>query len=417
MRQLLIFTIIFDNIQSLPVLKRNFNRLFWHRSCITSAAHFAFKDEKSIEKILFITRGGSVSGSQRQLLYLVENLDRRIYEPVVVCNKGGELAEKLKRLNVEVVVRRLYPWRKFLTMPLRIIEVRRLLKFARQKNVSLIHCCDLWLGGYMQYIAKRLNVPSVLHVRMPVTPRDVYKFKCDAADRVVAISRKITDNLLTAGIDAEKIVRIDDSVDVERFSPEKTTGNILRSRFSLDGELLIGIIGRIDAFKRQLDFLAAAKEILSRSNYHVKFFLIGEVHCPVSFSKIQKYILENNMQDRVLCTGRLNDMPEVISSLDILVSLSGGSVMFEAMASGKAVISAGFTPRKFSYHIQDGCTGLLIESQEPAALAGAITKLIDNPQLRQQLGRRARQWAVKELTHEIMVRKTQQLYASLLNPE
>lgn len=356
-----------------------------------------------------------MSGSQRQLLYLLENLDRRICEPVVVCNKGGELAEELKRLNVEVEVRRLHPWRKLLTALVRSIEVRRLLKFARQKNVSLVHCCDVWLGGYMRYVAKRLNVPSVLHVRMPVTPRDVRKFKFAAADRVVAISRKITDNLLTAGIAAEKIVRIDDSVDVERFSPEKNTGNLLRSKFSLDGELLIGIVGRIDAFKRQLDFLAAAKEVLSRSHYHVKFFLIGEVHCPVSYRKIQKFIRENNMQDRVLCTGRLNDMPEVISSLDILVSLSGGSVMFEAMASGKAVISAGFTPRKYSYHIQDGCTGLLIESQEPADLAGAIIKLIDTPQLRQQLGRRARQWAVKELTHEVMVRKIQQLYVSLLN--
>jgi glycosyltransferase involved in cell wall biosynthesis len=401
--------------RSLTVLKRNFNRLFWHRSCITSAARFAFKDEENIKRILFITRGGAVSGSQRQLLYLLENLDKRIYEPVVVCNKGGELAEELKRLNVEVLVRRLRPWRKFSVLISRYIDARYLCRFAGQRNISLIHCCDLWLGGYMRYVVKRLNVPSILHVRLPLTPRDVRKFNCAAADRVVAISKRITDNLLTAGIAAEKVVRIDDSVDVERFSPEKNTCNLLRGRFSLDGELLIGIVGRIDAFKRQLDFLAAAKEILGRSNYRVKFFLIGEVHCPVSFRKIQKFISENNMQDYVHCTGRLNDMPEVISSLDILVSLSGGSVMFEAMAAGKAVISAGFTPRKYSYHIQDGRTGLLIESQKPADLGGAIIKLLDAPALRQQLGRQARQWAVKELTHEIMVRKTQQLYVSLLN--
>jgi glycosyltransferase involved in cell wall biosynthesis len=351
------------------------------------------------------------------LLYLVANLDRRVYEPVVVCNKGGELAEELKRLNVEVAVRRLHPWRKFLTMLLRNIEAGRLLKFARHKNVSLIHCCDLWLGGYMRYIAQRLNVPSILHVRIPLTQRDVRKFNCAAADRVVAISKRITDNLLTAGIAAEKVVRIDDSVDVGRFSTEENTENLLRSKFSLDGELLIGIVGRIDAFKRQLDFLAAAKEVLSRSHYHVKFFLIGEVHCPEYYRKIQKFIRENNMQDRVLCTGRLNDMTDVISSLDILVSLSGGTVMFEAMAAGKAVISAGFTPRKYSYHVQDGLTGLLIESQAPADLAGAIIKLIDTPWLRQQLGQQARHWAVKELTHEIMVQKTRQLYVSLLNPK
>jgi glycosyltransferase involved in cell wall biosynthesis len=351
------------------------------------------------------------------LLYLIENLDRSIYEPIVACNKGGELAEALKRLNIEVMVRRLPPWRKFLTLIPRYIDARQLYKFASRNNISLVHCCDLWMSGYMRYIAGRLGVPSILHVRKPVTPRDIRKFDCGAADRVVAISSRINDNLLTAGISAEKVVRIDDSVDVEFFSPEKNTGNTLREKFSLDGELLVGIIGRIDAFKRQLDFLNAAKEVLRQSRRGVKFFLIGEVHNPVCFKKIQTFIAENGMQDHVRCTGRLNDMPEVISSLDILVSLSGGSVMFEAMAAGKAVISAGFTPRKYSYHIQDGITGLLIESQEPAELAKAIIKLADTPQLRQQLGCEARKWAIKELTHKKMAEKTQQVYTCLLKPE
>jgi glycosyltransferase involved in cell wall biosynthesis len=105
----------------------------------------------------------------------------------------------------------------------------------------------------------------------------------------------------------------------------------------------------------------------------------------------------------------------VIASLDILVSLSGGSVMFEAMAAGKAVISAGFTPRKFSFHIQDGITGLLVESKETADLAQAMIKLVDMPELRKQLGDEARKWATKKLTHEKMAAKTQRLYDTLLN--
>jgi glycosyltransferase involved in cell wall biosynthesis len=88
--------------------------------------------------------------------------------------------------------------------------------------------------------------------------------------------------------------------------------------------------------------------------------------------------------------------------------------MFEAMAAGKAVISAGFTPKKYSYHIQDGITGLLIESQQPVDLADAMTKLIDNPQLRKQLGTEARKWAMTELTHTKMAARTQQIYDTLL---
>jgi glycosyltransferase involved in cell wall biosynthesis len=281
----------------------------------------------------------------------------------------------------------------------------------------MVHCCDLWLSGYAFWLAKKLNVPSILHVHKPVTPRDVRKFKCGNANRVVAISTKIRDNLISAGISSEKVVRIDDSVDVELFTPQQFSTNVLREEFSPAGDILIGIVGRIDEFKRQLDFLMAAKEALCRSRRSVTFFVIGEVHSRDYFEKIQKFIRDNSTEKDVLFTGRRNDMPAIMSSIDILVSNSGGSVMFEAMAAGKAVISAGFTLRKYSYHIQDGKTGLLIESKEPADLARAMNNLIDNSELRQKLGLEAREWALKELTHTKMSAKTQQLYDELLTSD
>jgi glycosyltransferase involved in cell wall biosynthesis len=155
--------------------------------------------------------------------------------------------------------------------------------------------------------------------------------------------------------------------------------------------------------------------VLRKSNHSITFLLIGEVHCHVCLGKIQKFISENGMQDHVLLTDRQDNMPAVMASLDILVSLSGGSVMFEAMAAGKAVISAGFTTKEYSFHIQDGRTGLLIESQEAADLSQAIIKLVETPELRNQLGLEARKWAVKELTHKKMVEKTRQLYDTLLS--
>ena len=271
------------------------------------------------------------------------------------------------------------------------------------------------MSGYMHQVLKRWKVPSILHVRRPVTSRDVQKFDCDDADRVIAISTRITENLLSAGISTKKVVRIDDSVDVELFSPERNTQNILRDESSPTDQIQIGIIGRIDGFKRQLDFLIAAKEVLIQSKCPLIFFVIGDVHSHAYFNKTKKFVSEAGIEKHVRFTGRRDDMPAVMASLDILVSLSGGSVMFEAMAAGKAVISAGFSTRKYSYHIQDGKTGLLIESRETADLAQAMIKLVNTPHLRKELGTQARQWALKELTHTKMAEKTQQLYDTLLD--
>ena len=109
------------------------------------------------------------------------------------------------------------------------------------------------------------------------------------------------------------------------------------------------------------------------------------------------------------------DMPKVLTSVDILVSLSGGSVMFEAMACGKPVISAGFSAQQDAVHIQNGRTGILVSSQHPSVLADALTQLIQNPNLRTRIGQHARKWAEKNLSHIKMAEKTQNLYDRILS--
>jgi len=107
-------------------------------------------------------------------------------------------------------------------------------------------------------------------------------------------------------------------------------------------------------------------------------------------------------------------MPQVLSSLDIIVSMSGGSVMFEAMACGKPVISAGFSSPKTSVHIQNDITGLLVSSKETAELVAALTLLINSPQMRTRLGQNARKWAEANFSYLDMAAKTRQIYQRLI---
>jgi glycosyltransferase involved in cell wall biosynthesis len=120
------------------------------------------------------------------------------------------------------------------------------------------------------------------------------------------------------------------------------------------------------------------------------------------------------MSHPIVRTGRRDDIPQVLCSLDILVSLSGGSVMYEAMSCGKAVISAGFSTKEDSVHIQDGRTGLLVSSGYPSDLARAMVQLIDAHQLRECIGREARRWAEKNFCHLNMAARTQKLYDRLI---
>jgi len=364
-------------------------------------------------RILYLSRGGSVGGSQRQLGYVVTNLDHN-YEPIVVCRKDGEFVRKLRDCDIATHVLPLSPWRKFPAGMYRYLDAWRLARFARQHEVAIVHSSDLWLNSYSSWVARRLKVPSILHIRTPIRPDEVHKHRCSEATSIVAISRRVRRNLLSAGIGAEKITVIDDAVDLDAFRPEELEENVLKRCFSPLGEVLVGIVGRIDPSKRQLEFLQAVERIVRDSTRGVTFFIIGEVHSDGYFKKLKRFVREKGLGRYVFFTGGQVDMPRVLCSLDILVSLSGGSVMFEAMACGKPVISAGFSTKENSVHIQDGRTGLLISSSQNSELVQVLKQVIDAPKFRSQIGQEARKWAEDNFCHIAMATRTQRLYGQLL---
>lgn len=264
----------------------------------------------------------------------------------------------------------------------------------------------------MHYLAAKLKVPSILHVRTPLCQRDVRKHRCDKADIVIAISNRVKRDLLRGGVPEHKIAQIDDGVDVRLFQPNGN-GNVLAQDYPAGEDLRIGIAGRVCEAKRQLDFLKAAEAIRESVNKKISFFIIGNYNPDKYYRRLKKFIESNGLNGNVFFTGERQDMPEVLTSLDVLISLSGGSVMFEAMSCGTPVVSAGFTSYEDSVHLQNGITGLLVPSRHTADLVKAIRTLLESGGLRNAISRRAREWAVLYLNHRKLVRCTQQLYDRL----
>lgn len=366
-----------------------------------------------MRRILYLSRGGHIDGSQRQLYYVVTNLDGS-YEAIVVCREEGPFVDQLCASGITATVFPLHPWRKFPAGLYRYIDAERLVRFARHYKVDLVHSSDLWLNGYLLWVAGRLKVPSVLHVRTPISPPDVRKHRCGKATLIVAISRRVKRDLICAGVPPEKVALVEDAVDLKVFDQRKLEVNVLRRDFSLGGEVMVGIVGRIEPSKRQLAFLEAAAQIVQGSPRRVVFFVIGEVRSSEYFGELKRFAGERQLDGNVFFTDRRDDMPQVLSSLDILVSLSGGSVMFEAMSCGRTVISAGFSTKEDSVHIQDGRTGLLVSSNHPSDLAQALLRLINDRQLRESIGREAERWAEKNFCHLNMAARTQKLYDTLM---
>jgi rhamnosyl/mannosyltransferase len=90
-----------------------------------------------------------------------------------------------------------------------------------------------------------------------------------------------------------------------------------------------------------------------------------------------------------------------------------GVVQLEAMACGKPVVSTRLETG-VEYVNQNGKTGFIVPPRSPRPLAGAINRLLEDEELRTQMGIEGRKRVKKEFTKEKMAHKTLKLYEEVL---
>ncbi len=364
-------------------------------------------------KVLYLSREPTSYGAERQLSYLAEGLTEDRYIPFILYSRPeSDSKDILKRANTASSQMRMRPWKKTANLFTRYLDAMRLLNVARREKVDLIHCSYQWLLPYALFLSRRMRVPLVAHIRRPNnSPEKLAGLGCKECDAVIAISTRIKRELLLLDNLYGKIHLIPDAVDLPSFndSYEKP----LRRELDIHGEVLFGLVARIYKNKRQLDYVKAAKQLLDLG-YNAQFVLVGRIDDKQYFQQIENFIVSNQLTEKVHILGHRDDIVDVLSSLDVLVSLAGGSVMYEAMAIGRTVISAGFTHPENATHLINEFTGLVTESRELGDLVSIMERTLKNPELRSTLGQSAQAWAQSNFSIDSMVAKTQQIYDDLL---
>lgn len=122
------------------------------------------------------------------------------------------------------------------------------------------------------------------------------------------------------------------------------------------------------------------------------------------------------VENETIFAGKRNDIPNIMKALDVFVLPSlwegFGLVPLEAMAAQKPVVATSVSA--IPEVIVDGETGLLIPPKDSIALADAILKLLDDPELAREMGRKGRVRLEKEFSVDRMVSQTEALYDRLI---
>ncbi len=224
------------------------------------------------------------------------------------------------------------------------------------------------------------------HLDKPLGQPPVWngRLVASTAQAVVAVSQAVRHTLLSAQSLPDGLIRvIPCGVDADRFSaPDTPRARGWRRTWRAErgipeGALAVGMVGRLSD-KGQAALLAHAP-LLIRKHPSLWLVFIGPDGRQGEREGLAAAARSFGLGERVVFTGRTDDMPAAIAALDVLahfpLSEAFGLVPLEAMASGLPVVANAVGGCREV--VQDGVTGLLVSPSDAQGRGAALSYLLD----------------------------------------
>ena len=228
---------------------------------------------------------------------------------------------------------------------------------------------------------------------------DVYELRreintrcMNEADHVVTLGDTMKREIAGRGVSAEKLSVVGNAIDAE--IGEMPRDDVTAARLGIEpGEVVIGYVGSLLAYEGLDRLIEAVAEL--PSDRRVKCLIVGD---GPERSRLAALARRLGVSDRVVMTGGVppDATPRYYSLLDIyamprrddrVCSLVSPLKPYEAMATHSTLVVSDLPPLREI--VADGETGLVVEAGSTAALARALGRLVDEPELRSSLARDA----------------------------
>lgn len=285
-------------------------------------------------RVLHVITALAEGGAERQLELLVRQQGRAA--SVVALYDGGPIGESLRRDGYDVRVLGMGGWRRILTW-------LRLAWLIRQLRPDVVHvhllAAQLW------------GIPAARLARVPVTVssehslneamiegRDharwlvwLYRLLAALATHTIAVSEATRGRLVGWGVPDEKISVIDNGLDFAAMAFSEQGRRRVREEFAVPGDVeLVGAVGRLHPSKR-FDRLLTA--LAPRLGPRRRLLIVGEGQLREELTQLAAAL---GVTDHVSFAGARNDMRDIYSAMDVLVSPSQDETFGIAVVEGRA---------------------------------------------------------------------------------
>jgi glycosyltransferase involved in cell wall biosynthesis len=371
--------------------------------------------------IAFILRAPEIGGAERQLVELLRGLDPSQFQTTVfLFYKHGLLRREFESIP-GVTLRDLDKKSRWDMAGF----ARRLQRAVREIRPDVLYGC-LGVANELALLTGRLEgVKVVWSLGAAFTDLSLYDWTARPMfelgkrlsrypDRIIINSHAGLEYHRAQGWDVSRMDVIPNGFDTVRFTRDADAGAAVRRELGIGSdELLIGMCARVDPIKNHALLLDAASRVTAR-HPHVRFVCVGGGPAELR-DKLERDSESRGLKSRVLWTGPRNDTPAIFNAFDIhcLCSLGEGlpNATGETMACEvpNVVTDVGDAARVV------GDTGRAVPSNDAPALAAALESMIVlSRDERRALGVRARKRVIDEYRADLLVQRTGDVLARVV---
>jgi glycosyltransferase involved in cell wall biosynthesis len=346
---------------------------------------------KTIIHVVYSMGLGGIEQSAAKLA--VDQIRRGCHVTVVCLYNNGQTGEELKAKGIEVIPLNLSKGMGMFNL------IRPLYKICKDKKIDVMHVHTEGVEIPVSIVKILCKIKKIICTRRSfvhyrgaryILARIGAKFAEKFYNHLVCISNPLKQHLIShLKVTPGKIEVIWNGIDTEKFFPKllaKPRNNCLGLNGSLSEDtFVIGMGVQLKSFKDIPTAIRAAKVIHEQLGTKVLFVVAGAG--PLG-KDLKKMVSDFNITETFKLVGAVDNMPEFINVLDVLLLTSPfeglGMIVIEAMACGKPVITTDCGGVRDS--VIDGETGFIVPVGNDQAIANAIIKLYEDRVLAEKMG-------------------------------
>jgi glycosyltransferase involved in cell wall biosynthesis len=376
--------------------------------CLAPLEHFPMPGPPRV-RVVEILATGTNGGAQEHLFSLLSRLDQTRYEASVVALSAGSAVRKLERAGFDVTV---------IDEPDDADAIRAMTAYLAliRPDVIHTHMYRADIVGTKAALAlaetghRRPYIVSTVHSSRirSAEDRELIRQLTPSMDQLIAVSKSIERKISDEHRTGAPVRLIYNGVDLQRYDNQEACCTLPEEYGMEPGSQIVGVVARLEPEKGHQTLIEAWPHVL-RKVPSAYLLIVGEGS---RRDFLEQWAAAHKVAHRVIFTGRRDDIPAVTAALDVAVLPSWreaqGLSILEAMALSRPVVASdvGGIPEM----VEDGVTGLLVEHDDPVALAEAIVRLLTDHAFADTIARAGHDLVHDRFCIELMVKSIEEIY-------